>query len=329
MPHLPKNMIRRKGRPGYWFQKWVGGRRVCRFLARDYEEARAELRKIRDSDLPLVSATVGEAVKRWLATYIETSRNPKCRADAAARAKRYLVPALGHYLVSRLTSEHLRSYRLYLEKTGLAPQTVSHLLSDARCLFRWCEETGLVARTPFPRRLMPKLQEQPPNRLTDDEARRLKVLPEPYGFVCRLALGTGLRWGELARAQASDLERGFLVVSKTKSSKVRRVPLDLKLLAEVRSHVGKLVPFGEKSPSSFTRVVRNLSGFPGFHPHRMRHTFACSWLEQGGSLAALQQVLGHASIVTTQRYARLTDEIVMAERMRMSESAAKSATSSS
>ena len=136
------------------------------------------------------------------------------------------------------------------------------------------------------------------------------ALSRPYGFVCRLALGTGLRWGELARAQASDLEKGFLVVSKAKSSKVRRVPLDPKLLAEVRSHVGKLVPFGEK---------RRLTGIEGFHVHQMRHTFACQWLERGGSLAALQQVLGHASITTTQRYARLSDEAVMREAKRMSE----------
>ena len=323
MPHLPMNMIRRKGRPGYWFQKWVGGRRVCRFLGNDYEGAKAEFRKIRNSDVPLVSATVGEAVKRWLSSYIETSRNPKGRTDAAARAKKYLTPAMGHYLVSRLTAENLRGYRLYLERTGMAPQTVSHLLSDARCFLRWCEETGLVERSPFPRRLMPKLQEQPPNRLSDREAERLKALPDPHGFVCRMALGTGLRWGELARAEAAHVERGFLVVSKTKSSKIRRVPLDPELFAEIRTHVGKLVPFAECSPGSFTRVVRKLSGIADFHPHRMRHTFACSWLEQGGSLAALQQVLGHASIVTTQRYARLTDDHVMSERLRMARSATK------
>jgi site-specific recombinase XerC len=59
----------------------------------------------------------------------------------------------------------------------------------------------------------------------------------------------------------------------------------------------------------------------------MRRTFACSWLEQAGSVTALQQVLGHASIVTMQRYARLSEDHVMAERMGLSESATKSATS--
>jgi len=58
----------------------------------------------------------------------------------------------------------------------------------------------------------------------------------------------------------------------------------------------------------------------------MRHTFACQRSERGGSLAALQQVLGHASITTTQRYAKLSDEAVMREAARIgSEDARRSA----
>jgi integrase len=310
-------MHRRKGRPGYWYQKRVGGRKIARFLGTDYSEALIQLKRLKGAEIPLVEISVGDAVKRWLETYIATSRNEKGRVLAAVRAKAHLVPALGHYLVARLTPEHLRSYRMHLERKGLAVQTVSHLLSEARCLLRWCEETGFVQKSPFPRRLMPRLQEHPPDRLTNGEAARLRQLPEPYGFVCRLALGTGLRWGELTRVQSTDVERGFLVVHQTKSGKVRRVPLDPDLRGEIGGHVGKLVPFSETSPGTFARTVRRLTGIADFHAHRLRHTFACEWLEDGGSLAALQQVLGHASIVTTQRYARLTDEIVMAERLRM------------
>jgi len=95
------------------------------------------------------------------------------------------------------------------------------------------------------------------------------------------------------------------------------VPLSGELLREVRTRVGRLVPYAVGSPGSFASAVRRLSGVEGFHVHQMRHTFACQWLERGGSLAALQHVLGHASIVTTQRYARLTDEAVMREAARI------------
>ena len=77
------------------------------------------------------------------------------------------------------------------------------------------------------------------------------------------------------------------------------------------------MPYADGSPGTFALAIRKLTGIEGFHVHQMRHTFACHWLERGGSLVALQQVLGHASIVTTQRYARLTDEAVMRETQRL------------
>ena len=314
----PRNMIRRKGRPGYWFQKLVDGKRVLRFLSTDKEEAKAKLRQLQSADVPLADVTVEKAAKRWLALYVETSRNPKGRKLTAVRVSGYLIPKLGHFLLHRLNSDHLRSYRLYLEERGVSAQTVSHLLSDARCFLGWCEDVGLLSRSPFPKRLLPRIQERVPDRLSREEAEHLVALPEPYGFTCRLALGTGLRWGELTRAQRTDLERGFLVVSQTKSGRVRRIPLDPELETEIRGRVGRLVPFAELSPGSFARTVRRLTGMTSFHPHQLRHTMACCWLEDGGSLAALQQVLGHASIVTTQRYARMSDESVAAERRRLS-----------
>jgi len=54
-------------------------------------------------------------------------------------------------------------------------------------------------------------------------------------------------------------------------------------------------------------TFRKLSRLELFHVHQIRHTSACEWIARGGSLATLQQILGHASVVTTQRYARSSD----------------------
>jgi site-specific recombinase XerD len=97
-------------------------------------------------------------------------------------------------------------------------------------------------------------------------------------------------------------------VRGTKSRRIRRVPISRALL-DGRS--GPLVPFTDASV--FARSVRRRTGLRRFHVHMLRHTFASMFLEAGGSLAALQQLLGHKSIETTQRYARLSDSAVHEE----------------
>jgi integrase len=64
-------------------------------------------------------------------------------------------------------------------------------------------------------------------------------------------------------------------------------------------------------------MVRKLSGIERFHVHQLRHTFACGWIARGGSLAALQAVLGHSTVVTTERYGRISDELVRREAARI------------
>ena len=316
MPKLPKGMFKRG--PSYYVRLRVSGKDAWRSLGSEFGEACRQLSRIRAGETPLGDrTTVSEAAKRWLSTYVATARSPKNRITTAARVTRYLDPFFAYVPIVRVGPDHVRRYRLWLEGHPISPTTVWHLLSDARCLFGWCEEVGLVSRSPFPKRVMPRLQERPPDRLTDDEAARVAAIREPYGFVVRLALGTGLRWGELTRAQASDVEGDWLIVSQTKSGKLRRVPLAPELLREVRGRVGRLVGFSVLSPGSFASAVRRETGVGRFHVHQMRHTFACQWIERGGSLVALQQILGHASVVTTQRYARLTDEAVRREAIRI------------
>lgn len=297
MPKLVRNMVK-KGK-FYYFRKMVGGRLVRRSLGTDYAEACNRLRSLKTHVPSAVSVEV--AAKQWLASYIPTHR--KDSSLATQRVRDYLVPFMGHFLLERVSGEDCRAYRLWLEKQKKSQQTVRHILSDLRCLLNWCDEAGLVARSPFPKKILPRIQERPPDRLSHDELVSVCSLPDPYGFVCRFLLSTGLRWGEATRAQGSDVKNGLLVVSQTKSGKVRRIPCDL-------LQIGKFVPF--KSHGAFNRYVTEAVGF-SFHVHQLRHSFACLWLERGGSLAALQELLGHSTIVTTQRYGRLGETHVQAE----------------
>lgn len=320
MPKLPRNMVRRKDRPGYYFRRKSRGKVVWLALGTDYEDACRRLRSLKrgEEGTPVSVLTVREAAERWLATYIASARNEKGQHLAARRAELYLTPLLGHVPLARLTRDRIRQYRLELERMGrLTPQTVGHVLSDCRCLLRWAEDSGLLDRSPFPRRLLPRIQERPPDRLTEEEVRALCAMPEPYGFVARLGIGTGLRWGELTRAMSTDVQQGVLVVHRTKTGRLRRVPLAPELLRELRRRVGKLVPYATSACGAFATAAKRHSGLRRFHPHQMRHTFACTWLERGGSLAALQQILGHSTIITTQRYARLSDEAVQAEALKV------------
>jgi len=261
--------------------------------------------------------TVSEAAARWLRSYVQTQRSEQGRQLAAQRVRDYLARHLGGRLLQSLSAEDLRGYRVWLEgRTRLSLTSVSHVLSDARCFLRWCQDSALLPASPFPRRLMPRLQERMPDRLTDREALLLERMDEPYGWIARLGLGTGLRWGELTQARAEDLQGTLFVVGRsTKSRRLRRVPIRAELAGEIAARSGALVSL--EDGFHFSLQARRLTGIARFHPHMMRHTYACRWIEAGGSLAALQEILGHASVTTTQRYARLGGDMVRREAERV------------
>jgi integrase len=305
----------RRGKTYYW-RRQLDGKRKWISLGQDLKEACRRRRELMNSPVGSGSqAPVRKVAKQWLASYVKTMRSPENQRKAAARVRDYLVPFLGEKPIARVTKEDLRAYRVWLEERPISLQTVKHILADARCLFGWAEDTGLVDRIPFPKRLRPRIQEEPPDRLSEAEIEALVKLPDPYGFVIRFGLATGLRWGEMVRARADHVENGMLVVSQTKSGKVRRVPLSPETQRELRLRVGRFVPF--EHSGTFNRHVRRLSALGRFHVHQTRHTFACQWLERGGSLASLQQILGHAYVTTTQGYARLSDAHVKAEAERL------------
>ena len=315
MPKLPKGLYRR-GR-SFYCRLYEQGREARRSLGTDYEMACRTLRDLKRSGEAFSTSevTVKDASARWIETAVSNGRNEKGVRDARTRMRRHTLPFMGHLMVGRVQQEDLRRFRTWLEGRGATLSLVHHVLTDTRALFRWCEASELIPRAPIPRRWLPRLPERAPDRLSEQEVEKLATVPEPYGFVIRLALATGLRWGELARAEGGDVWNGVLVVKQSKSAKIRRIPLPEPILKEVAGRSGRLVPFVDAK--TVAAAVRKFSGLNGFHMHQTRHTYACRYLERGGSLHALQQLLGHSTVLVTQRYARLSDEAVLAEHRRL------------
>ena len=115
---------------------------------------------------------------------------------------------MGWKVIGNVTSQDLREYRLWLDRGDLSPQTVAHVLADVRCLLRWCEDAGYLERSPFPRRIMPRIPEREPDRLSDEEVALVEGIPGMLGFTIRLGLATGMRWGEMAGRSHRTFEVG-------------------------------------------------------------------------------------------------------------------------
>ena len=195
MPNLPKNMIRRKGRKGYWFKQVVCGRGVMRYLGSDYQQALRRFRSLKKEDVPTSSLTVSDAAQQWLKVYVPAARREEDWALARQRVTDYLEPHLGTYLLGKLTQDHLRSYRIQLSKSHLSVQSVKHVLSDCRCFLNWCEDTGLIERAPIPRKFLPRVQERPPDRLSDPHLRGRCQPARPIRVHLSLLAGNGVAVG--------------------------------------------------------------------------------------------------------------------------------------
>lgn len=229
--------------------------------------------------------------------------------------------------------EHVRGWVAGLRSGGLAPASVRRARSSARTYFGFLLAEGVLDADPTEHLQAPKVDRKLPDYLTVDETKRLLEAPDPDHdhywrdrAMLEVLYATGMRVSELTGLTLSllDLDEGFATVFG-KGAKERLVPIGAPALRALRRYLRELRPRLDRGSGkgivfltargrpirreSVWRVVRNAARRAGLQrdvsPHTLRHTFATHLVEGGADLAAVQELLGHVDISTTEIYTHL------------------------
>lgn len=229
---------------------------------------------------------------------------------------------------AQLTPEHMRGFVAASHRGGLAPSSLRRMLSSCRGLFAWLVAEGRIAHDPAAGVRGPKVARKLPQVLDADEATALVEVPVDgdalgvrdramlelfYSSGLRLSELVGLHWRDL------DLDEGMVRVLG-KGAKTRLLPVGRHAVAALRALADGAddrpeapVFVGRHGRALGARAVqkrmKQLALRQGIgrnvHPHLLRHSFASHLLESSGDLRAVQELLGHADIGTTQIYTHL------------------------
>ena len=237
---------------------------------------------------------------------------------------------------STVSARILRDYIYHLKDLGLAPASIRRNISAVRTYFRFLLSEGHVVRDPSERLESPRRWRTLPEVLSVDEVERLLAAPtldDPLVFrdraMLELGYGSGLRVSEWIELSVRDIlfEEGLVRVFG-KGSKERLVPMGRRAVGAVAIYLRELRPRLEKGEGK-GKLMLNARGEPltrmgawkilrkyveraeltkHVSPHTLRHSFATHLLEGGADLRAVQEMLGHADISTTQLYTHIDRE---------------------
>jgi integrase/recombinase XerC len=236
--------------------------------------------------------------------------------------------------LARVDHLTVRSYLAHLSRRKLARASVARHLSALRSFFKYLVREGAVEANPARTVATPKREKHLPAVMQPSDVALLIEQPDrdtPLGLrdaaFLELLYASGLRIGELVGIDIDDLElRARLVKVHGKGSKERIVPFGSKAEEALRAWMavrGDLVPdvdeqavfVNYRGKRITTRSVRRLFDTylkqaalrAGISPHTMRHSFATHLLNAGADLRGIQELLGHSSLSTTQKYTHLND----------------------
>lgn len=231
--------------------------------------------------------------------------------------------------VSKVTKTSLNSYILYLERQGKATTTISRVLASIKSFFHYELNEGKIRRDPAELLKTPKIEKKVPVILTVDEVSRF--LQQPDGdsskeirdkAMLELLYATGIRVSELISLQVSDINLQVGFITCHDGQKERMIPFGKAASQSLKTYLeharGSLLKGGDSpwlftncsgkpmSRQGFWKIVKYYGEKAGINvditPHTLRHSFAAHLISGGADIQAVQTMLGHADLATTQVY---------------------------
>jgi integrase/recombinase XerC len=243
-------------------------------------------------------------------------------------------------VIKKIEHQQIRAYLSELYDRGLSKPSAARALAAIRSWFRWLARHGYVEQNPAALVATPKLPKHLPrvptieqmNMVVDASDDDTAAWPERDRVIFELLYGCGIRNAELVGLDLKDIHwANEAVLVRGKGRKERYVPLGDAAAQALRAYLlqreakltaaGKLANealllnarlrgTGRLTTRSVGRIVKKIALAHGLtsdvHPHTLRHAFGTHMLEEGADLRAIQEILGHERLSTTQRYTQLT-----------------------
>jgi integrase/recombinase XerC len=230
----------------------------------------------------------------------------------------------------------IRGFLSHLYEKGLGKTSVARALAAVRSLYRWLAQEGVVEQNPAALVSTPKLAKKLPrvptieemNNVLDGQMPEVAAFPERDRMMLELLYGCGIRNSELIGINTDDIRlsnEAILIHGKGKKERyvpfgdsvrialAAYLPARQRRLEECKKNSSALLinlRGGRLTTRSVGRIIKKIAiakGLsPDVHPHTLRHAFGTHMLEEGADLRAIQEMLGHERLSTTQRYTQLS-----------------------
>ncbi len=247
--------------------------------------------------------------------------------------------------VESITKADIAKFRMVLQSRRLKSSTIARKLACLNSFFQYLIDLELISSSPITKSHRPKVSNKIPSSLTHEEIKRILENTDNImdKLIIKILLTTGLRSAEILNIRRENivierngqlfnidyiesLQDGDIAYIKVlgKGNKERIVPLSENVLEELFNYLKKykVSPIFPISYHSLWRRIINIGKKAGviLHPHKLRHTAATLALQSGAELRVIQELLGHASPLTTARYAKVNQKQLIEATKKLSNS---------